>query len=1106
MDFTREQEMAIRLRDRDILVSAGAGAGKTRVLVNRICDLVMDEEHPVSIDHMLVMTFTNAAAAEMKDRIRKELEKRCQEDQGNRYLRSQMRAVYHADISTVHSFCNRMIRRNFAVLGIDPSYRIGNSQEVDLIKIEAMQDLLEQAYQEMGKDFVYLVEILSPGRDDRDIESMILKLHDKSREFPEPKEWLNHCLAVCQCDPEAMKIAGIALEPETLETFTEENKRIFPAIRELVRLAEDFENRFFAIKKKKNIFDYNDLEHFCLKLLVDRYDDNGDPVPSDVAKEARRRYEAVFVDEYQDTNMVQESIVKVLTDAGENNLFVVGDVKQSIYRFRQARPELFIRRYDRYRKNENREIAIELRDNFRSAPAVLDCCNRIFTSLMSREFGGIDYNDEVKLVVGEKGPMRDHVSENEFLLLIEDEEKENLDIDLDKLTAETMMIGRRISSLLEEGYQYKDMVILLRSASNKAEPMVQTLNDMGIPAECQVSTGFFDAREVVLILDYLAILDNRYQDIPLAAVLLSEIGGFTENDLVKVLLCLDPEERKGMYLWDMIDHYLNKAEEQEEPDHEDDLRNRLKTFVEEVEGFRDIKTEIPLNELIRKVLVATDLYHKAGLLPEGKKRQDNLLMLLNKAREYEQTAYKGLFYFIRYVERLKNHDMELIDGAVASDTKNVVRIMTIHKSKGLEFPVVFVSDLGKQFNFKEEQSEKMLLDPEMGIGIDDVDLFYRTSNPSVHKSLIRKKIHKENLEEELRVLYVAFTRAQEKLILTAHITQKDLEKWLEIPVNPDELLQARTPAKWLISCLSPMIKGEEKADYLKIVKMHYGQLNRMDQECDETDHENTLASHIQELRKAGDVTEDDLKRIEASLTWEYPYQDAVTRKRKYSVSELKMLAMASLPESLSQGEEAYDDRIRPLNENELSEKPVPCFLKEKQDGFSPTDRGTLVHKIFEQMPFGKIDTEEKMSEYLTKLEKDLPDTKKIDMNKVSDALKHFIFSPMGEKVRVADRQGLYQREWPFTIGIPMSIIDPSSDSEEMVVVQGIIDAFMETEEGQILIDYKTDRIRKGQEQTLIDHYREQLRIYRIALEQLTDRKVMASYLYSTVLGSYLPVE
>ena len=1222
MKYTKEQEEAIFSRGQDILVSAGAGAGKTRVLVSRISELILDPQHPISADRLLVLTFTNAAAREMKERIIKELEDRLQKDMDNSYLRKQIRVVKHADISTVHSFCNKLIRTHFNELGLDPSFRIGEEGELKLLKMECMEELLEEHYLKGEESFVNLVECYAPGRDDRALEDMIEKLYNFSRNFANPDGWFRKteedCLSMTSeegaehslpiqlllqsarrqlqslqaifedsfdflekdagpqilydylkaefdtlqsllkaqsftdfyqqhheirwtnyprknlkaCKDflyfEEVKRAHVTFKEtvtnllerhflKSMSTVRMEQKELLPLLQECIALVKDYEKRIQSRKKEKNIYSFDDLEHFALKLLVDHYETDGSAVPSASARQIAKHYKAIFVDEYQDTNLVQETILSTLLDSFEEkdaNLFVVGDLKQSIYRFRQARPDLFLKRYHRYEEGEG--LKIELRDNFRSSPDVLNFCNRFFRRWMTKDFGGIDYNDEVCLRAGENGPMKDVHARQEALFLLEDEEKENLSEDLDKALAEAVMIGDKIEALKKEGYAYADMVILLRSIKGNGQIIADYLESRGITTLCESQMGYFQSREIRVILNYLSVIDNLYQDIPMASVMLSGIGGFTSEELAKLKILVDPTMRGHFSLYEFMNLYLKEGSEP-------DLKEKIASFQKQLLEFRRKRQEMLLHEFIWEIYQETGFYEKVLSMPHGEKRRDNLMVLLKHAEEYEKTMFKGLFYFIRHMEELRTYEIEPGSSSVEESAKDAVRVMTIHKSKGLEYPVVFISLLAKQFNTMDLK-QSILYHPTLGIGMDYYNLDDRFHSPSVVKNAIMEQLRKENAEEELRILYVAMTRAKKKLILTGLLPQKikdDME---------DEGLALTIPEK-ATSFLDWVLPVLFENTWKDCSFYHYHQIGDILHQISVKEEEKNLES----LLELPQVKNASIAAIETAFSRRYPYEESIYQKRKFSVSELKKLSMLKLAEEESQfledpselvirqessekareeGKEKEDKPEKNLRTELEDSGKKPAFLMETKEELDATSYGTLVHKVMELLPFGQISGKKDLFLAIDGIlsshtELSLPMKKKI-----YKGVESFLFSKEGQIFCHMDRQGKLFKELPFTIGISPSIVyaqgeghrDSKIDSSDFIVLQGVIDLCGESEDGFWLIDYKTDHIQEGEEDILLDRYKMQMLYYKIALEQMHDKKVVSSMIYSFSLQKFLKIE
>ena len=1239
MNYTKEQEQAIFLRGRNIMVSAGAGAGKTRVLVSRMAELIMDKEHSVEADHFLVMTFTNAAAAEMKERISLELEERLAKDPENHYLRKQIRKIKQADISTIHSFCNHLIRTHYNELAIDPSFRIGEEGELFLLRQQAMEQLLEEAYASERESFVRFVEAYAPGKNDTIIEEMIEDLYRFSRSFPNVDGWFEKTkkeaalLAkkenwddsaavqvlfskakkeVVQLQKELLTLLesldGVDDSPEkyitilqNIKEFTDElaeaenyneyysilsrnaivsfpraTKKdkewseyeevkefyqkakeqisdqkesvftapaeelqreaalIYPLLEEYITLAQRFAEVYFSCKKEKNVYDFDDLEHFALELLVEYYDEKGVAHPSETARELSKKYKMIFVDEYQDTNLVQETLLEMLLDKKRNTLFTVGDVKQSIYRFRQARPDLFLRRKEQYiplstllekesadstdnievtdntgnievtnsiestgvkeaadlketldiekiaviRENAKKGVSIELRDNFRSAPGVLQFTNYIFSHLMEREFGGVDYNEETALRPGEGGPMLQDEETSEILLLQKDSAPISGDMPEDIL-AESAVICKRIKELVEEGYHYGDIVILLRSGAGRMEPMAEFLEQRGIPVSCENKTGYFHTREITVMLNYLTIVDNIYQDIPMASVMLSSIGGFTEEELVKLRVLIEEPVRNQYTLYDFMRLYLQEGTE--EP-----LKNKIRSFLYDLLYFRQQKKEQPLGALLWDIYERTGFYYDVQLMPDGEKRKENLLMLLKKAEDYEKTVFKGLFYFNRYMKQLKSYEIEMGEAGNGLEEEDVVKIMTIHKSKGLEFPVVFVSGLSKKFN-RMDFNKSVLCHPELGIGMECVNTTLRFHHPSLMKRAIQEKLWKDTLEEEMRILYVAMTRAKRKLILTGVIKTEQLEAGARANIQTQKW-RAGSMMDWILPVMAKEIQNTEKP-WLWTRLFCWSDIEPFFEKVEEEAHPFSYHEFMDKL-----VSGQDSSAVEQAFSYEYPNREATKWKRKYSVSELKSLSQVTIP-----GEESV------VYTPEEEEAPIPQFMKESQEEITGTARGTIIHKIMELLPFAAIQTKKQLFEWVSTLEQIYPEAKQISGKWLYKGIEAFLFSEPGEKMRRMDIDGRIRKELPFTVGLPVSLINPDTQAEDTVVVQGVIDVCGDMGKSLCLLDYKTDHIKEGEESKLLDRYGNQMLYYKAALEQILGKRVSEIYLYSFSLRKFIPV-
>ena len=1182
MNYTKEQEQAIFLRGKNIMVSAGAGAGKTRVLVSRMAELIMDKEHPIEADRFLVMTFTNAAAAEMKERIGTELEERLEKDPDNLYLRKQIRKIRQADISTIHSFCNHLIRTHYNELAIDPSFRIGEEGELFLLRQQAVEQVLEEAYASGRESFLQFVEAYAPGKNDTVLEEMIEDLYHFSRSFPNADGWFEKTgkeaailagkdgwdtsaavtLLLSKAQKESLQIqeelyqllesvtedspekyTGLlqeikeyinsltqakdynsyykVLSQKSISSFprasqkekewelyeevkefhqkvreqinsqkenvfttpAEELQReaavIYPLLEEYMALTKRFAEIYFLCKKEKNVYDFDDLEHFALELLVESYDKQGEAQPSETAKELSKKYKMIFVDEYQDTNLVQETILEMLLNKKHNSLFTVGDVKQSIYRFRQARPDLFLRRKDQYISQADAGVSIELRDNFRSAPGVLTFTNYIFSQLMEKEFGGVDYNEKTALRPGDGGPMMQDEETSEILFFQKDSASALKEVPEDIL-AESAVICKRIKELIEEGYHYGDMVILLRSGAGRMEPMAEFLEQEGIPVSCDNKTGYFQTREITVMLNYLSIVDNIYQDIPMASVMLSSIGKFTEEELVKLRVLIEEPVRGKYTLYDFMRLYMQEGTEEE-------LKKKIRDFLMDLLYFRQQKKEQPLSTLLWDIYERTGFYYDVQLMPDGEKRKENLLMLLKKAEDYEKTVFKGLFYFNRYMKQLKSYEIEMGEAGTSMEEEDVVKIMTIHKSKGLEFPVVFVSGLSKKFN-RMDLNKAVLCHPELGIGMECVNTTLRFHHPSLMKKAIQEKAWKDTLEEEMRILYVAMTRAKRKLILTGVIKSEELEAGMRASIQAQKW-RAGSMMDWILPVMAEQFRNTDKI-WLKARLFSWSDIEEL---FNAREREEATFSYRHFIEKY--VEGQDSSLIKKAFSHVYPNMEATKWKRKYSVSELKSLSQITLP-----NEESV------VYEPDEEERIIPQFLKEEREEVGGAAKGTIVHKIMEMLPFAKIQTKKQLFDWITDLEQNYPESKQISAKWLYRGIEAFLFSEQGEKIRKMDEAGKVKKELPFTVGLPVSLINQDTEAEDTVVVQGVIDACADMGNHLCLIDYKTDQIKEGEEQQLLDRYGNQMLYYKAALEQILEKRVSEIYLYSFSLKKFISVE
>ena len=785
------------------------------------------------------------------------------------------------------------------------------------------------------------------------------------------------------------------------------------------------------------------------------------------------------MDEYQDTNLVQETILEMLLNKKHNSLFTVGDVKQSIYRFRQARPDLFLRRKDQYISQADAGVSIELRDNFRSAPGVLTFTNYIFSQLMEKEFGGVDYNEKTALRPGDGGPMMQDEETSEILFFQKDSASALKEVPEDIL-AESAVICKRIKELIEEGYHYGDMVILLRSGAGRMEPMAEFLEQEEIPVSCDNKTGYFQTREITVMLNYLSIVDNIYQDIPMASVMLSSIGKFTEEELVKLRVLIEEPVRGKYTLYDFMRLYMQEGTEEE-------LKKKIRDFLMDLLYFRQQKKEQPLSTLLWDIYERTGFYYDVQLMPDGEKRKENLLMLLKKAEDYEKTVFKGLFYFNRYMKQLKSYEIEMGEAGTSMEEEDVVKIMTIHKSKGLEFPVVFVSGLSKKFN-RMDLNKAVLCHPELGIGMECVNTTLRFHHPSLMKKAIQEKVWKDTLEEEMRILYVAMTRAKRKLILTGVIKSEELEAGMRASIQAQKW-RAGSMMDWILPVMAEQFQNTDKI-WLKARLFSWSDIEEF---FDAREREEVAFSYRYFMEEY--VEGQDSSLIKKAFSHVYPNMEATKWKRKYSVSELKSLSQITLP-----NEESI------VYEPDEEERIIPQFLKEEREEVGGAAKGTIVHKIMEMLPFAKIQTKKQLFDWIADLEQSYPESKQISAKWLYRGIEAFLFSEQGEKIRKMDEAGKVKKELPFTVGLPVSLINQDTEAEDTVVVQGVIDACADMGNHLCLIDYKTDQIEEGEEQHLLDRYGNQMLYYKAALEQILEKRVSEIYLYSFSLKKFISVE
>ena len=1272
MKFTPEQQRVIELHNSNILVSAAAGSGKTAVLVERIIRMICDGEHPADIDRLLIVTFTNAAAAEMRERIAAGITARLEADPGNEHIQKQSALLHNAQITTIDSFSLFLIRNHFNEIGLDPDFRVADEGEIKLLQQEVLAQLLEDAYAgqfvpEAPEQFHACVEYFCPGGRESVLEQHILNLSRYAGSFPWPAEWLEErkndyaagdmealvhsdygqyltervnrtvegCLEklrevkrLCELpdgpymygelteaeieqlerltsckdlEEQAAKIPAVtfarlpskkddSVDPAKrelakairnsvkdtlsdlsesyfktpLELAVEQGKACREPLRMLLDLVLEFDRRLLAAKQERHLIDFSDMEHYALQILLkrekveesdgtgtDRTETKYRIVPSDVAMEYRQYFQEILIDEYQDSNLVQEYLLSAISgeEEGRYNRFMVGDVKQSIYKFRLARPELFLEKYDIYQETGDL-CRIDLAKNFRSRIQVVDAVNDVFSRIMSREIGGIAYDDKAALYPGAVYPAQEDPAYGSELLLIRKPEKGEREesgigeqhtegagvlVDYDNVRQlEALAIAARIKQLkgslkvMEKStgelrpVRYSDMVILLRTTSGWDEEFKKILEQQGIPVYITSKTGYFGALEVQELLQFLRVLDNPRQDIPLFGVMQSVFGGFTQEEIAQIRSGGEGHSRKRMTLYEALKEVAQSGRTVEEGEEisagesageEAELSQKADTFLQRIGHYRDLTPFTSIRDLLQRILDDYDYLNYVTALPAGSKRRANVEMLLTKASAFEKTSYFGLFHFIRYMEQLEKYDVDYGEADTLDENADVVRIMSIHKSKGLEFPVVFVSGLSKRFNM-QDANQSLIVDMDLGVAVDYVDSVRRIKNKTLRRAVLSAKMKEDNLAEELRVLYVALTRAREKLILTAVLDKAD-EKWELVQMTGQERLT------YLDFC-----EAGSYMDFLLPILPKTGiavkTLRTEDLAAEELGEQLRMGDRREQLRLiacgetplTGDPEENERKlmHLRERFAYQYPHPGLQKLYTKTTVSELKIAAMAEKDEAA----------FHTFEEKEVVPY-IPGFRRE-QEKVSGAVRGNAFHRVMELLDFmyvfvesglfekcpgdyetyrKRLDAERlknRLEEFLQRETVSLRLTEEYAKAVSLPKILNFLEQELAYRMWRAQEQGLLYREQPFVLGIDAKRLDPDLPEGEKVLIQGIIDVFF-IEDGEIvLLDYKTDVI--DSLEALWNRYNVQIQYYEEALTKLMQMPVKERILYSFYLEKY----
>ncbi len=1263
--WTPEQFNAITSRDDRLLVAAAAGAGKTAVLVERIIRRITDPVAPVDVDHLLVVTFTNAAAAEMRERIGLAINRALECDPDSGLLRRQLALLQQTNISTMHSFCLELIRQHFYRLELDPVFRVVDETEAALLQLDVLEEVFENRFAAEDQHFLALADCYGGQQDDTGLQELVLELFKFSRSTPRPVEWLG-CLpdrfnlprdttaddltwfkilkesiqneldgvrglleqaAQLACRPGGPQPYLVTLQEDLLllgdlvkacainwdklyrqfnaaafsklanckkgaadedlkknvqklrntakdrvqkmrrryfnrpsEQLLNELRQITPLVGTLAGLVEQFAEHYRQVKKTRGMVDFSDLEHYALQILQEMPAAAGDGIhPSDVALELRGRFAEVLVDEYQDINAVQETILSLVAGAGGQGgpgLFMVGDVKQSIYRFRLAEPGLFMEKSHRFAAGDSEGRLINLSRNFRSRQGVIDAVNFIFRQIMSPTVGEMVYDALAELVCGAEFPARPDAVENntgagidspglvlageavELHLIdiaagqvatgtgedgsVDDEETVHSNStepeeDLDALQLEARTVAQRITRLIEDGYlvydnrgeqkgyrrlTYRDVVVLLRATTGRANVFVEEFGRLGIPAYAELNTGYFEATEVETMLALLKIIDNPRQDVPLAAVLRSPLAGFDSEALAQIKLYGGPGD-----FYDAV--VLSTMEGPEE------LAGPLARFLQRLERWRTIARRGSLAELLWTLYRETGYYDFVGGLPGGSQRQANLRALYNRIRQYEATAYRGLFRFMRFIERIRDNSGDMGAARSLGENENVVRIMSIHKSKGLEFPVVIVAGLGKRFNLRD-LNKSVLMHRNLGLGPQLVDAEQRVAYPTIAKLAIHDKLRAEALAEEMRVLYVAMTRAREKLILVGAVrrlrdcsnrwcavadrTQAQLPAWLTADaINYLDWLgpalarhRDGAPLRKLAgaaSVASPFSGEPVKAADPSSLSVFIWDSPARQQQADAL----PVAAQLEHVRRLEPLPEAGplAGQVEARLNWRYPHQHWQGLPARATVTGLKNMA---LPHSAIQQQNQDFHSI-------LTARPL--FVQKKSE-LTAAERGQALHLVMQLLDLGgKLQVDGIIEQIAILVEQE-----KLSRAQAAvvqpEAVARFWGSLLGQRILQSSR---VYRELPFTLALPAQQVYPqmagNGTSDEIVLVQGIIDCLADEGEGLLLVDYKTDRYAPDTLLQTARRYGSQLDLYIRAAESITGRRVITAYLYMFYGGDAL---
>lgn len=1202
MAWTNEQQAAIDSRGQTLLLSAAAGSGKTAVLVERIIRRLLDKEYPIDITELLVVTFTKAAAAEMRDRIGTALMKALSETKDPRVER-QLALLPSAQISTLHAFCQHVIRKYFYTIDLDPAFSIAGEEELNLLRRQVLEDVFLSYYEDDEKASILypLADMFGSDRGDDILMDTVSRMYTYARSLAWPEHWLKEAARAYDVAPDAViddmvwagpikdAVRRILEEDARLydgvlyhlrqreafapacDTFVAEQAALrqaaqarswndlsrfvraidFPRLKSLRKLSDDdkavwerckkvrddvkkdviktlqavyfsatpeewldgmramkpimdglvtltldFAKAYGAAKKEKGWIDFSDLEHFCLQILLAPDASPEHPVPSAAAEELRSQYEEVFIDEYQDTNGVQELITRLVS--GEDNRFMVGDIKQSIYRFRLADPTLFLEKYQSFSRDEKAvQRCIDLGRNFRSVPVVLDAVNAVFSRAMTAEAAGMDYGEREKLYAGRQAPDDERwiggPVEVDIVPTPSDEEDDDGSTAFEK---ECRFIAGRIGELLASGrmaarkdgtlepLSYRHIVVLLRSMAGKADVLIQALQEGGIPSYAEQSGGYFAAVEVQVMLALLRCIDNPEQDLAMAAVLRSPLVGLDETALAGVRLAGDGT------LWQNLPAFVASL-----PDGVDEKED-LQQFMAAFDSWRTYSRRHGVAELLQRLYDDTAYVDFVGAMPGGDVRQANLKALYDRARQYEEAGFRGLFRYLQLMDKMKEDGLDLAPAKVVSEKEDVVRIMSIHKSKGLEFPVVFVADMGKAFNRRDTQ-DQILFHNRLGIGLKQYDPEWRMSYPTLIWSGIAAQLRWEGTAEEERILYVAMTRARDQLILTGHSSHidRDWQRWTS-RLNP---AQAKSYFDWVMPAALAPFGAKADADYARpgaAWQDAIWQVRIARAVPAGTVEEGAYDGEprLEALRR-GDLTGTPVPYwLDEQLSWQYAYPQAVRTAAKFSVSEVKRRYQELHSDEL-QDEAALSVPaaavIPPAPGEDDAFAALPPWLAGEEAAVSGAQRGTALHKALQYItPAADQTTATLRREIDAFVRQGLLSREEAKLVYVP-VLAAFCQSDIGR--RMAESPELH-REYPFTVLLAGGDPLPETETGEQILIQGVIDCLFREDDAWILVDYKSDRLETAD--AFRSRYAVQLALYKRAVEQITHRPVEETYIYS----------